>query len=402
MELLFNILFLIFIIIIIKTKEYKRSLVVFLIIVTTIFYTPVIYYTLLNGTAYKKFTSVALLDYMLLSSIIFVQFILLLLWKQRIKIKKINTDYHMSNRPLMIKLYMGIIILSLVGYIALYFEYFPLVSRIIRGSSALRPDVGGTLPVYTLFSTFSLFILPSFYFYFKDYIDKHPIVKLIAIAALSVMLIIGGNKGVLIFLFIFIWAYEYKFKLNYKIFLMGIFGLLVYLLLKTGDTTSNINIFKYIATSPMRRFFVTQGSGFINRIHLFIVEYDFLNNIPIKEHVHKYIYMSTIGSAPTYFLGDLLIKYGYIISLTIHFIVIGITTIISKFIDLNFAKSLFVKWSFFSILYLLGMAEIGKAFYYRALAIVLNVLIILVIERLSQYYNNKRPGESNMLKRLTQ
>lgn len=68
--------------IVVKYKEYKKSLVIFLVILVNIFYAPAFYFSFLGGTAYKVFSNVTYAQYLLFSSLMFFVFSLFLISKE--------------------------------------------------------------------------------------------------------------------------------------------------------------------------------------------------------------------------------------------------------------------------------------------------------------------------------
>ena len=380
--ILFHVSFGLFLFVIIRFKEYKKSLSVFFLLLSTIFYTPVLYYLYLDGNSYRKFSEATLNQFILLSSILFLTFFLLLIFKQTLSFKKRNKTFTYNKRSnILVKIYIFSIILFVLSYIIIYHDKLPLfMNSSGMNIEGYRPDVSGGIPFYFLFTTLQL-IIPSFYFYYLKELKEKKIFHLLAFILVSLTLIVGGNKGILLFFYMFIWIYEYKFRINIKIFVMFVFAFGVYMYLKIGTLTFNKESMDYMLESPIRRFFVTQGSGFINRIELLNIGYIFVEPISIKEHVHQYIYSRTGGAAPTYFLGDYIVKYGIWIAMFLHFVITSTIVIFSRYIDMFHKKDLFVGWSFFIILYLIGMAEIEIPFLYRLIVLIANALIIMKVRQ---------------------
>lgn len=386
---MFNMSFVFYILTLVYYKEYRKSLSIFLFILITIFFTPVIYYVFLNGQAYKAFNENSLIDFMHIATFTFFIVSIMLNLKNYNYKRELNRDANLdylnlkrtSNNNL-VKIYM----ISVTGIVVLYFliniRSFPLYNALKFSEVIGRPDTTGNVPFYFFFSTILYFIIPGYYFYFRKKISEKPFLNLLILISLTILLLVGGNKGILVYLYIFIWINEYKLKINMKVIAMGIIVFLAYLILKTGSLSFNVSTIEYLATSPFRRFFVAQGSGFIVRLYLVRNSFYFGDIEAIKETVFSIIYNTEIGSSPTYFYGDLIVKYGIIFATILHIIVLSSLFFIANKIDKQYGNDLFRKWSFFSVLYLLGMAEISMSFVYRLTALLINFFIILFLERI--------------------
>lgn len=382
--ILFHVVFIFFMVVCLKFKEFKRSLSIFLIILITIFYSPIVYYVYLEGAAYRIFDNASLSRFILVASAVFLQMALLLVIKNGIRIKKNKLNIYDTNKS-MLMFYMIFIIGGVGFYLALHFTKLPIYTSIMTGAAAIRPDTIGYLPNYFTFSAISNFVLPGFYFYYKDVLKERKVINILALVLISILLISGGNKGFLAYFYLFIWINEYKMKINLKIVMMFGFLLSAYVLFQLGEIRITQQTIEYLTSSPFRRFFVSQGSGFIARIHLLESGIDFNNIDLIKSYIHESIYgIGSGGTSPTYFLGDLVIKYGYIGGATFHLIVITILVYTSKVIDTNYRNDVFIKWNFFIILYLLGMAELSRSFFLRFSVIVINILMFYIISKLKR------------------
>lgn len=381
---LFHFSFFVYTLLIFYFKEYKRSTSIFLLIVITIFYSPVIYYTFLNGEAYRVFNNEALAYYINLASSVFIQLSLVIIFKNSLNFK--NKDLFRINNNLFINIYTSIIIFLVLVYLIIYFKQLPFYQAIKNGVIIDRPDSVGYLPYYFTFTIFSNFLVPGFYFYYIESINKNKIMKIFTLLVISLILVAGGNKGLLVYFYIFIWLYEYKLKIKFKTIMLFLSLFWIYSILQKGTIFINRENIEYLITSPFRRFFVSQGSGFLVRVQLIIDDFDFGNIDVIKNYIHGIIYgYSFGGSSPTYFMGDLLIKYGLIGGSFLHLLIIIILFVVSRYIDVNHKNNLFILWNFFVVLYLLGMAEISEAFFLRFILLLGNMSIFYIATKITKY-----------------
>lgn len=384
---LLHLSFLIFIFFIVRFREYKKSLFIYFIIIFTIFYTPVIYYTVLDGQAYRIFTEKDLQKYIYIASAVFIQLSIFIVLKNSFSFKPIKMRLHFIDKVnTFVNVYVGLIVSLVLIYLVLFFPQLPLYQTLMSGTVVERPDIVGNLPGYFTFSIFSSLIVPGFYFYYLKLINKHKIIKIILIILISLLMVAGGNKGMLVYYYIFIWIFEFKLKINFKVIFMVLSSFVIYLFLKTGELRFTQENWDYITTSPFRRFFVTQGVGFIARIHLLGENVDFTTIDSIKNYVFYVIYGSN-GSHPTYFLADIIIKYGIYLGFLVHTAVISILFYISRFIDKQYRSNLFILWNFVVICFLIGMAELSTSFLLRTFVILINIIALSILAKIKKKNN---------------
>ncbi|SHM61177.1 hypothetical protein [Gracilibacillus kekensis] len=355
-----------------RYNEHKKSLVIFYVISTIIFYTPSIYYSIFLGEAYKVFSAGSYLQYLAFSILYFLIITLLIIVKNSINFSKNITFNHSSNK--LVYLYMGYVTAAILAYVVFYFDRFPLINLVLEGSRIERPDMSGSIPLYFTFSTFIFFIIPSYYLYFYDRIQSN-VVKLILFAAVSIILLIGGNKGVLVYFYIFFWIFIFKMKINFKLLTMVVIAFSAYLFI-TGS----------LVTSGIRRFFVTQGAAFIARFEMLNIDFPFdLHNI--DGQVFEFIYGYPDGSGPSFFVGDFFIHIGYIIGTATMLLIFLVFFYISRFIDVHFKNNLFILWSFTAVIYILGMGSLDFPAFCRIVAISLNAIIVVSLQNTKSISN---------------
>ncbi len=381
-----TIAFLLLILIVIRYKEYEKSLAIYLFMASTIFYFTPSYY-IFGGRTYRYFKDQHLEAFILFSIVILLSFSAILLLKQKLPVFK-PLEAIKSN-PL-ITLYMAGIVVVILLYIFYFRDRFPLIMALTQDAekNPYRPDSTGSIPLYFTVMTFVYYVVPSFYFYIIETRKTSPLMHVVMIGFISCLLLIGGNKGVFLYFLFFIWVYVLKLKLDWRVIVMGVVSAIFYFGLKEGFGYLTRDITKNIL-GMVRRLFVTQGSGFIDRIYLKDTGL-ILGKVPLSNVVHAHIYHVS-GSNPTYFVGDLVFVYGYIKAFIIHTAVLLGLTVSSKWFDDACSKHLYLKWSFFTILYLLAMAEVTTSTWFKFLAIVCNALVLYFV---SKYYEKVFPRKT--------
>ncbi len=289
----------------------------------------------------------------------------------------INISDNLLSKPVMI--YFGVIVISVLIYIGIYFFRFPLISYAFKGVLLERPDITGFVPHFYTLSTLMVFIIPSVFFYYYPVI-RNNYLKIILTVSIALLLIISGHKGIIAFFAIFFWLNILRGKISYR-FILILLGLVVIYAITKGVTSFNSETIEYLATSPIRRFFATQGTCMIYRFHALDIQYVFDSTVPIKNQLCDFMYGGNgMGcSSPTFFIGDLIIKYGFIVATLIYIISLYVVIVLIKNIDHHFQNNNFIKWSIFCIFFLTGMAEVNSESIFRILAIILNVFAVFAL-----------------------
>jgi hypothetical protein len=370
--LIFNLIVVLFFYLIFYFREYKRSLSLFFIITIGTFIIQIYYYKF-GGNAYRVFSNDTLYLFQNISTVVLFQLSVLIIIKNSFLIPKIKLEINPRKNYMITQTYLDIIYYIILIYVLIYFFEFPLIN-LINFNNSVRLDTSGAIPLYFTISTFAYFILPMFYYLTNK---KKYIILFFIFSILSL------HKGILVYNILFFWIFKKKLKISYKD-LIVVFLIIFYYLLSKGRSIYDINSIKYFFRSSIRRFFITQGSGFIVRL-------DILQNGAnlfgenIKRVVYRKIYGGN-GGAPTYFLANLIIYFGYLNSLIIHFITMIFCFIFSKIADYN--KDLFLTYNVFVITYLIGMSEITYDNSYRFIAIFLNLSIIVFLK--AKFYHYER------------
>ena len=363
----------------IKNNEYQKVYGINALLLIIIFIGPAIFY-LSGGEAYKVFSNNAIIKYHYLGSFIFLVNTGFLLLRKKLFFNKITPkidDKALSKFSLPVKIYFGTMFLGILIYILMYLNEFPLIVFIQKHIVIERPDGTGAVPHFYTMSTIMMMVFPSVFFFLYDNLKKNWLLKTITFMSIILFMTIAGHKGIVVFFFIFIWFYVFKLRINLKLIGLFVVSIIIYAVAK-GETELSGNNLLAMLHSSFGRMFVTQGAGLIERIHLISIDYIFSDIAPIKNQVCSLVYDVKLNmcSMPTYFIGDIIVNYGYTFALFIYTI-IGIPLFyIFNIIDKYFPKSVFIKWSVFMSLFLFSMAEISIFSLLRLFAIIINVIII--------------------------
>lgn len=358
-------------------KVYRKPIFFFLFLFLTIYYTPFLYYIVMNGTSYRSFSDNSLFIMLIFSifSTVAMNFFLLV----PLRLNRI-TGFH--NYLLKKRYWVWIILLCLcaVGiYLLRYANHLPLVQLIFAGidSNYVRPDTSGVIPHWFTMSSIIIFVIPSFYFYFYQQ-SSNIFLRLFFLICVCILSVAGGNKGVIAYLCIFVFIYLMKLKIDYKFFLIIISLFFVYFLTTARGIYAGKDLLLYMLSSPFRRLMVTQSACYINRIDM-VIEGIPLPLDKIDEAVFEYMYGYTGGSAPTYFTGDIFVQYGFGISLLIQIAVLFLMVVLSEYLYQHYQDNLFLYWNYAVIAFLLGMSGIDFGQACRiGLMVILSVLYLLI------------------------
>ena len=368
-------------------NEQNKTYPIYFLFVLLIFYTPSIYY-FFGGTSYRVFNDDTYSHYMNYSSLIIWINSIFLIIKNSTSVKPVKNAFltRLKNEQINIYVvaYFGVILLLILGYIGLYFQEFPLISFLLNGVLLDRPDTSGAIPHFYTLSTIMLFIVPSIYIYLFNHI-KYKITHVIILCFVALILTISGHKGMITFFFIFYWYFVLERKINLKFII--IIGVLftVYAATK-GISNLNYETAEYMMTSPFRRFFVTQGACMISRFHMMDIGY-VLNAVdPIKNQVcevmHGGVQEAGGCSAPTFFIGDILLRYGYVVATIVYIASVALIFWVIKNVDVLYPDNLFVKWNLFCIFFLTGMVEISEHSIFRILLIIIHIYLTCLLASL--------------------
>ena len=363
-------------------KDYKRITFLYSFSLITIFYTPSLYF-FFDGEVYRFFSDKNLIYFFHIGTVTICIYLFLSIFIDQYNLKKQRLLINKDN--FFIALYFLGFLIPILLYYIVYFKQFPLVQLFYTGDLIDRPDMTGSIPHFYTVSTIVSIVIPSIYFFYfiniKGYY-KHFFINIVMIF----LFIASGNKGFLVYYFIFIWLYVFKAKLDIRVLLMFIFSLVVYATTK-GIQEIDPELVSYMMNSPFRRFFVTQGTGFIHRIDMLNEGFDFINNVNprgLKFDVFQHMYNTNIiGSAPTFYTGDFLVKYGKVFSFSIFIIISSLLLYVSKFLHkLETNIKLFIYWNIYAVLFFIVMAEINLSNSLRVFVGIFNIFIVILLSKI--------------------
>lgn len=358
-------------------KEINKPSFLYSFGIFTTFYTTPLYY-IFGGTAYSSFSTSSLNTYLVYCiTAVFLYIPSYVLSNNFFKNKKL---YLPVKDVLLLRIYFFVTISSVLCYYLYFIKDMPLVHMFTEGEVIARPDTTGSIPFFFTFSSIGMVVLPSAYFYYIDKITKkyhHILINMVIIG----VLVVAGHKGLVVYYFIFSWVYILKAKVDFKFILM-VLGLF-YIYMITKGLSMSEETFEYLTESPFRRFFVSQGSGFIHRVDLIEYNYIFESAREIKQAVFDKIYqVSYVGSSPAFFSGDILVQYGYVASLASFVFVSVIIISLSRAVYiLESTARLSFLWGLYILIYLLVMSGIETNLY-RFLLVLVNLSMLIFLSRL--------------------
>ena len=367
----------------------KSSFMLHFFFITIIFLGPSIYYKL-GFTAYSHSFQAQDLVYFEFYGVSVFTFSLIFLFYLARKKKSLFNSYFLNygsrNKSITLIYFLfwyGIVLL----YLLVYIQHIPIVNLILTGNLPERLDQSDSVKLFYTFSSFFMVFIPSGYFFFVRHLKK-PWYKLFFLLLVVFILTSGGHKGIVTF-FVFFAILFSGFKFNLKYIVIGTIGLASLLAVYTVSKGRSFNkeTFFYLLESPPRRFFVTQGSGFIARISMDrrnlykgnVYEYQV-----IKKETFQAIYanVNEKGAAPTMFLGDLHVRYGYVLTMLSYGLFLILAFPLIKGLDNMEDKKLYIWWNLFMVFFLLGMAELSHTSILRVALALFNFIALLLLPRL--------------------
>lgn len=364
------------------TKERAKVGFLFSILVILIFYTPNLYF-FLGGESYRHFDEESLGAYIDYSNVVMFLYILTYIsvyaFKSNIKTYEIN-----FRSTFFVKLYFYPVFVFVVMYYLYFSSKFPVVNLLLYGELLERPDLTGSIPFFFMMSTIAFVVMPSMYFYYFSIFNKfqHALIN----AAMVVMFVMAGHKGVVVFYFLFLWLYVFNAKVDLKIAFLFVLSLMIYMLTK-GITELNADVVEYLMSSPFRRMFVTQGACFLHRLDMLAEGYSYMQADPrgIKFDVFSHMYnTNVVGSCPTFVTGDLMVKYGFASSLVFFVLISSIILSISKsafYVRTN--KRLLLYWTIYFCIYIIVMSGIETSNQIRISFALFNLALIYFLSKVS-------------------
>lgn len=352
-----------------KKKYVTSGLVLYFLMINT-FISPSVYYEFLHGQSYINFSQQEYQIYQIVGIIYLAFFILA---DAVISQKKLRTKSFFAicaNNSKIIDVSIIILCSFFVIYIYAFRRNFPLLQQFIyhRESGALdRPDVSGSIPGYFTVSTAMSIFVPTLFLYVQERKKLGLLGTVIGYSAIAFVLLVGGNKGLMIYFLIFVWIYILHFKIDWRIAGAGLVVLGLYAKSYYNGLTKEGGGIVDGLVPPVRRFFVTQGAMFINRIPLIENKVD-VSDVYISGYVYSRVYKGTGGSAPTYFVGDLIVQNGYLYGMIISLLITVCILVITRIVDCSVNKNkLYIFWIWYYLLFIIGMSGFNEGFIIRTI-----------------------------------
>lgn len=355
--------------------ELNKPLSFLLLCMFITFYTPVVYYVLMEGDSYKFFDEASLVIFMMIGLVLFFEIAVLSIYYRNKRRIKHNYNFIESN---CFNIYISLIIFLITTYIFMEWDKF-LIFKIINetDNDLTRSDISGVLPYWYTISSILMIIVPSIYFYVIERYNmgfgKH-----ILFILLCMVLMIDGNRGVCVYLCFFYLLFILK---KNKLFLLAAFPstLFIYAYFK-GIKYFDFDVISLVIDGAVRRLFVTQSACFINRIYLNEEGYYFDQDSRISDEIFHYIFGVYGGSAPTMFMGDLILQYGYVIAFIVTFLIIWLLVYLSHIIQYDYNNK-FICWNYCIVVFMLFMSELSLSHFYRIVLAFMNCIIFIALVR---------------------
>lgn len=368
--------------VILYNKLHRSSLCIFFLLSFMELYTPAYYYVVASSKAYLQFGVETLRVYILMSTAAFLSYSVILALFQRVTFKSTHLTVTRWDVPPAAAGCMLLLVLGIAVFLTLYVVYYreglPLYQAIFHSTWIERPDGSGAIPHWFTVSAFFYIAFPCFYLYYHQKRGFSWVVNLVLIGALSLYMVIGGNKGFVVYWFLFLWVYLWKMKVDGRIVTAGILCVAVLMVIMTGGTDSlSFDGLLAGAKYGMSRFFLTQGAMLVNRIEMIRQGFQFdLSNITLQ--VFTFAYGKEGGSAPTYYLGDLIVQFGLLGGFLLHLVVYTVIVAAARWMDCQ-PFSEYKTWLFFTLQYFLGMNSICRTFVIRFALVVALFLLFMVL-----------------------
>lgn len=365
------------------SAEIRKPSVLYSLSLVTIFYTPSIYFYF-GGTAYRFFDDQSLVLFFYVGGMFLFLYGVLMLFIRAYFFPSGSVKF---NSNLFVKIYFLFFVGIICVYYAIYFKSMPLMYFLISGEMIDRPDLTGSIPRFYTVSSLVMVYLGSTYFYYFESIKRKWLHVLINLS-MCFIYVMAGHKGFVVYYCLFLWIFVFKLAVDLKIFFIFFALLFVYMLTK-GITHVDADVLAYMMDSPFRRFFVTQGTGFIHRLDLLEFGGVLEHARGIKFAVFQKMYNVPFdGSAPTFYTGDLIVKYGYVYSYLIFILISSFLLLFCQCVyRLSCNKRLFLFWNFYVVTFLISMAEISFSSSVRVLLVFVNLTLVYFLGRITMTKN---------------
>lgn len=360
--------------------QLRSVLVLLLVGVFIVFFFPA-WYIQLGGEKYKSYGDDAYKLFLLFGILSYLQVLLALgfklifdriVWRDRsgLNLKFIDARFVVF-----------FVFIFLLFYVVGYWGSWPLVNA-LHGQVVDRPDiVKGEFRGYFLFSFVVNVVVPSLFFFFYNSLSK--LFLLVAYAFLSALLLLGGNKGILLYFFlfnvIFVWQGVSGLKLGLVFFVL-IFS---YAVIRAPFLEDGVHAY-YLFESIIERVFLTQGMAIpaLFELHLAGADITQWGSNELKYRLFEFVYGYSPGSMPVFYTAEIYVRFGFwgvlLAGAVISFFVSAIVSFLEKMKGFHFS------WIAYILIYILIMAGVAVANFYILLLSFSWVVIMFFFRRASQ------------------
>lgn len=378
--------------VILHYRLHRKSMAVFYLLILMELYTPACYY-MAGTTDYLKFGPKALQLYMLMGTLSFLGYSLILICVQRLRFERKHLVLMHWDIPAKRMTLLWLFVMCIIGMVVIYLVHFrdglPFYQAVFHNfKMQVRPDGSGAIPHWFTIDAIITIALPAFYLYYHQKRGFHKITNLALICLISLAMVMGGNKGFVAYWFIFLWIYLWKMRIDGRVIAAALIAV-VFTAIIMGGSASGVSLagLKSTARYGFDRFFLTQGAMLVNRFEMVLQNYPF-NDSRLSNQVFSFVYERDGGGAPTYYLGNLLIQLGFVGGFLLHFLVFIILAIVGRYLDCQ-EFSEYKTYLFFTVQYFLGVAEISMSFFYRLLLVIGLALIFALLGKPSTDLDNR-------------
>ena len=380
---------------VISKTLYKSSYIIHFFFISLIFMGPAVYYEMGLTTYSNSFEWEDVITFEWYGVSVFVCSLLYLYFLKGTKWSILNNYFknHSNRNSKLVSVYFIFWFVLVLLYLTFYYDKIPVIRFLMSGYLPDRLDQSDEVKLFYTFSSFFMVFIPSGYFYFirfmKTNISRFGLLMLVVFILTS-----GGHKGLVTYFAIFAIFFS-GFKFNLKYILIGVFALsgLLAIYVLTKGREFNKETFVYLLESPPRRFFVTQGSAFITRISMErrnafdgnVFDYQLIKRESFQE---IYPGINEKGAAPTIFLGDLHVRYGYAYTMLCYIMFLCFSFPFIKGLDNMKERKLYIWWNIFVFFLLLGTAELSYTSAMRCFLALANLLILVFIPFLTYKKND--------------
>ena len=327
--------------------------------VSVVFFAP-IWYMFLGGEKYKQYTLASYDETIFIGTLSLILVLFYMILHSLFSVLFINNKEAVGSFQYD-KLYY-IIYSILAIYVVYYISSWPLLN-LFSSTIVDRPDIVKSVFVgYFIFSVIVNVVMPSLclLYILKQGVKKK--LKIIMFITLLFLLLLGGNKGVLMYFFIFCVVFVWK-NIKFTSYLaIAFFCIAVYGLMRLPYLQDGVSV-SYLFESILERIFITQGMSIPNLIELSgTLDITALNSNDLKYKLFEFVYGYSPGSMPIYYTAEIYVRYGISVLLLLGGIFSLFLSLFCSYFESK--KNIGINWVLFMFLYVLVMSGISMSSLY--------------------------------------